>query len=247
MTQRVDSIFVAVGRNAAKHVFLGQGHEIKMKSSTNVIHSINELCAHIDAKLHGNDLLVVGVCGMAGSGKSTLCKQMVQDAHFDAVRLDCDQFSSHSLSERRALIAEATRSGDHQQIEFIENPLNWYAYADIISALSDLRSNRAHTYNRAWNRETGELNGLYHLRAPIDRPAVVLCDCIYLLHPVIRNEMDLVILVETAEDIVTERGLKRSKGDVSRATYMETLRRKYSVPYFATFGAEADIIYKGDT
>ncbi|MBC2860046.1 hypothetical protein [Stappia sp. 28M-7] len=215
-----------------------------MKTSINAVHSPADLCAHIAARLHDKDLLVVGVCGMAGSGKSTLCDQIAEIASFDAVRLDCDQFSSHSLAERQTLIEEATKSGNPQQIEAIENPLNWYAFGDILSALDDLKSNRIHTYNRAWNRQTGELNGQYCLTVPTGRPAVVLCDCIYLLHPAVRNELDLMVLVEAPEDILVERGRRRSRGDLSRANHMESLRRKYSVPYFKTFGGTADIVYR---
>ncbi len=172
---------------------------------------------------------------------------MVGMLRSNVVRLDCDQFSSHSYMERQGRIAKATSSGNPEWIEREENPKNWYAFDDIISALRDLKSKRTHTYDRAWNRQTGELDERYEVALDGDGPSIILCDCIYLLHPPIRAALDVAILVETDAEIVTERGRLRSKGDTGRASYMESLRQKYSVPYFETFGRHANIRYKGES
>ncbi|ATN33538.1 hypothetical protein ACO34A_06920 [Rhizobium sp. ACO-34A] len=184
---------------------------------------------------------------MAGSGKTTLCGQIIAASSVNAVRLDCDRFSTHSHTERQALIAEARRSGIAEHMAFIENPMNWYSFDHILAALDDLKNKRIHTHDRAWNRETGELDGRYQVRIAEDGPALILCDCIYLLHPAVRTALDLVVLVETPAEIVAERGLQRSKGDAARAAVMESLRRTYSVPYFETFGSRADIVYQAET
>ncbi|MDX3925321.1 MAG: AAA family ATPase [Shinella sp.] len=215
-----------------------------MQSKIAVIHSVEELSRHISARLNGTDAVVVGVCGMAGSGKTTLCNKMIDTLPLNAVRLDCDQFSSRSYAQRQTLIEDATKSGIPQQIEFAENPKHWYCFKDIIAALHDLKTNRIHIHDRAWNRQTGELTGRYRIALAGDGPSVILCDCIYLLHPPIRAELDIAIMVETPEELVTERGLQRSKGDVSRAAYMERLRQRYTVPYFQALRDQVDIAYQ---
>ncbi|KJF66928.1 hypothetical protein RS75_14950 [Rhizobium nepotum 39/7] len=73
---------------------------------------------------------------------------------------------------------------------------------------------------------------------------MILCDSIYLLHHPIRAELDLAILADSPEEVITERGLKRSNGDTTRAAYVERLRRSYSVPYFAALRHQADLVYR---
>ena len=208
------------------------------------IQTVDEVISRVAASLKGTEVFVIGICGMAGSGKTTICNKILETCPFNAVRLDCDQFSSHSYAERKELIEDAVAAGVRQRIEFEENPKNWYSYQDIISALHSLKSNRIHTFDRAWNKQTGELDAHYQLALPGNGPSMILCDSIYLLHHPIRSELDLVILVDTPEEVITERGLQRSKGDTTRAAYMERLRRLYSVPYFAALRHHADLVYK---
>ncbi|MBN9668916.1 hypothetical protein [Roseibium aggregatum] len=215
-----------------------------MQANTAAVRSAEELVRHLEAKVCGTEVLVVGVCGVAGAGKTTLCHQLVEACSFDAVRLDCDRFSSLSHAERQARIREAKAEGNRDRIELTENPRNWYSFTDIIAAIRDLRSCRVHTSHRAWNKKTGELDDTYQVTLAEAGPSMLFCDCIYLLHPAIRTELDVAVLVDTPGSLVAERGLLRSKGNSALAAYGETLRRKYSVPYFKTFGGHADLIYR---
>ncbi|WP_428700323.1 AAA family ATPase [Stappia sp.] len=76
-----------------------------------VLRSVAEAVAFLHARLHGAGLLVAGICGPAGAGKTTLCTALAGAAPFPLVRLDCDAFSRHGRADRQAHIAEAVASG----------------------------------------------------------------------------------------------------------------------------------------
>lgn len=189
-----------------------------------------------------NGTIVVGVCGHAGAGKSTLCRKFIDLASVPTIRLNCDLFSAHGYHERQDLIATARASGDQAKIDAIENPRDWYAYDAIAAAISDLRQTGSHSYRRAWNNETGELDGSYDLTLPDQRPAIILCDSIYLLHPPIRQAMDITLRVDAAANVLDQRGLVRSKGDAERAQHHKAMRERFAAPYFDQYGWLADIV-----
>lgn len=120
--------------------------------------------------------------------------------------------------------------------------MNWYAWEAIETALFDIRANGRFTYPHGWNRKTGELDQDYSITLPAHEPAVLLCDCIYLLQQPVRNWLDAVILVDTPLSVTLARGQARSK-DPARAAYMERLTRTYAMPYFAIHKAPADLVY----
>ena len=119
--------------------------------------------------------------------------------------------------------------------------MKWYAWEAIETALHGIRTRGSFTYPHGWNRKTGELDEAYSITLPASEPAVLLCDCIYLLHQPVRTWLDAVILVDTPLSVTLERGQTRSK-DPARAEYMEHLARAYTVPYFDKHRAAADLV-----
>jgi uridine kinase len=202
-----------------------------------------DLAAWLRSKAGTGRLLSVGVCGFPGAGKTTLCKSLSSADPDHFVRFECDRFSRHSYLEREDRIARALRTGNRSDSE--ENPLSWYAWNDIEAALAGLRSNGSFVYPHGWNRKTGELDEPYTIALPPARPAVLLCDCIHLLHSPVRGWFDAMILVDTPLDLTLKRGRKRS-GDPARAAYMEHLTRTYTVPYFAAHRAMADVLFSAE-
>lgn len=210
-----------------------------------IIQSLEELLGLLEDRMQqAEDVLVLGVCGLGGAGKTTLCRQIIARCRHPAVHLDCDRFSRHSFRQRRMLIAEALASGLPERVAMEENPCNWYAFDAIGAALRDLRSSRQHTCTRAWNKRTGELDDEYHIVLPPDVPSVILCDCIYLLHDPMPAALDVALLVDTPLAMITERGRARSKGDDARAADMERLMRTYAIPYFSKYARTADWVLR---
>lgn len=182
---------------------------------------------------------LVGVCGYAGVGKTTLCRQMTAALPHFVFHLNCDRFSTFSRPERKRRIDLAVASGDPVRAEAEENPRNWYDWAAISMALQSLREKRAFERDRAWNNENGLLDARYGLSLPPFGPAVVLCDCIYLLHDPVRQWFDLMLLVQASAAAVDERRLRRSgdKADLAKAR-----RDRFEGPYFEAYGSRADCI-----
>lgn len=206
---------------------------------------ILDLVRTLERYVAKNGTLVVGVCGHAGAGKSTLCKDFIEHATIPTIRLNCDLFSTHGSRDRLELIAAARATCDQDKIDAVENPLDWYAYDAIAAAISDLRLTGLHSYKSAWNSETGELDGSYDVSLPDQRPAIILCDGIYLLHPPIRQALDITVRVDATTDVLDQRGLARSKGDIERAQQHRAMRERFAVPYFDLYGWLADIVIDG--
>ncbi|WP_417415019.1 hypothetical protein [Hoeflea sp.] len=202
------------------------------------------LLAWLKSKSAPDRPVIIGVCGYPGAGKTTLCKAMATDPETPIFHFDCDRFSKLNFMERETHIARAL-TGDTPD-ETAENRLNWYAWGAIEAALDGIRTRGCFTYPHGWNRTTGELDQAYGITLPAHEPAVLLCDCIYLLHPPVRDWLDAVVLVDTPLSVTLARGQTRSK-DPARAAYMERLTRTYTVPYFAAHGAAADLIFAGET
>lgn len=216
------------------------------RSSPPVLRSVTEAAAFLHARLHGTDLLVAGICGPAGAGKTSLCAALAEAAPFPLVRLDCDAFSRHGHADRQAHIAEAVASGEAARIREAEDPCNWYAFGAIGRALRDLRGTGHHTNPRTWNRRTGELDASYRIALPGARPAVVLCDGIYLLHAPVRAALDVALMVEAPAELRAARGQVRSKDDATRAALMQRLAETYEQPYFDRHGGTADAVLRLD-
>lgn len=207
------------------------------------IQNIDTLAIWIRARVASDRPAIVGVCGYPGAGKTTLCKSLIAACPGIFFHLECDRFSRHSLADRNSLVGRANSKNDTR--DAVENPQNWYAWEAIQAALAGIRDHGSFAYPHGWNRKTGELDETYAISLPRRQPVVLLCDCIYLLHPPVRGWLDAAILVDTPLDLTLERGQSRSK-DSARAAYMERLARTYTTPYLAAHGAAADVLFSPD-
>ena len=149
-----------------------------------------------------------------------------------------DRLSDRSRKPRR-LSTEAYGTSPKAE----ENPIHWYAWDAIGTALGSLRTTRTFTYEYGWNRQSGELDEDYTFSLPPAGPALVLCDCIYLLHSPVRRWFDATVYVDAPFELTIERGRERSM-DAARISYMERLHRTYSKPYFSKYSSSADWVYR---
>ncbi|QEW18795.1 hypothetical protein LA6_000970 [Marinibacterium anthonyi] len=201
---------------------------------------MGQLRAAVDVLCAQRDITVLGVCGMAGAGKTTLCRMLLAERPGRAAHLECDLFSTRSHADRQARIARARATGDAQAIHAEENPQAWYDWAAIGRAIRGLRQDRACRWHHAWNRQTGELDAPLSVTLPRTGPALLLCDCIYLLHDPVRGWMDGLLLVQAPDAVIANRR-------AGRAGAPEALRRardrqeRFERPYFDRYTARADL------
>ncbi|MUO43013.1 hypothetical protein [Agrobacterium vitis] len=207
-----------------------------------VIESLAGLVDRMVSEYVSDQVRIIGVAGFSGSGKTTLCRRIVESLQGRAHHLDCDRFSAYSYSERQSRLDCAARSGDPAVMSAEENPRHWYAWDALADAVSSLRDSRMFAYDRAWNKNTGMLDGNYAIALPSEGPALVLCDCIYLLHPPVRQWFDTTVYVDVPFSLTVDRGLLRAPNS-QRAAYMERLHRTYSLPYFEEHARNADWVY----
>ncbi|KAB0539107.1 uridine kinase [Pseudochrobactrum saccharolyticum] len=212
-----------------------------------IIRTIDELRQRFESEAANKNILVAGICGLAGAGKTTLCRQLTAISGFNIVHLSCDRFSSHSYADRQASIESAYASGITEHIAFAENPQNWYAYDDIIAAIHALRAHGHYSYNRAWNGKTGNLDEHYNITLSENAPSIVLCDGIYLLHEPISTALDIIILVDTPVEVTVQRGQKRVNDNTDHFMSMERLRQTYTMPYFEALSGHADILFQPES
>lgn len=211
------------------------------------IRTIDELRQRLESEAANKSVIIAGICGLAGAGKTTLYRQLTAISGFNIVHLSCNRFSSHSHADRQASIESAYASGITEHIAFAENPQNWYAHDDIVTAIHGLRANGYYSYNRAWNGKTGDLDGHYNIALSENTPSIVLCDGIYLLHKPVRTALDLTILVDAPVEVTVQRGHKRSNGNTDHFMSMERLRQTYTMPYFEALSGHADILFQPES
>lgn len=132
--------------------------------------------------------IVVGVSGYAGSGKSTLVRDVVE-RRSDMVRLRGDDFLDPSRSHRR--------SPDWDGVE---------RERLVQEVLAPFREQRAGVFRRFdWSRRVlGEPE-------PIPEAEVLIIDLIGLFHPDALASLDLTIWVDVPLEVARERGMARDR------------------------------------
>lgn len=198
----------------------------------------------LGASRQAKNLLVIGVCGFAGAGKTTLCRALSQAWPHRFLWLECDLLSALSYWDRTARIEQARASGDPACLEAEENPVNWYDWYGIKTAIQGLRQRGQFETHRAWNQKSGELDAFYAVqRRADDCPVTILCDCIFLLHAPVRHWLDATVLIESAQKSQKSRRALRAKNADAELAAMQRYER-FELPYFQRHRCNADVVFQ---
>lgn len=200
---------------------------------------MNELHKLIAELLQKKKRPILFICGLGGSGKTTLAKQIENQADVPCIAVHSDWWAKYSTVERKRRIKAALDSGDPKRIEQEENPQNWYEMWKTLSTdLQTLQSTGRLTLHNAWNQKTGEKNLTVELEVPEN--GLIIFDGIYLLHSEIAHVADFIILLDVPPEICRkrseERDSHRSSGEY--LAYKAMLLQKYDVPYFKKYKDE---------
>lgn len=184
---------------------------------------------------------VVGVCGLGGAGKSTLCREIAQQADYPCAVFEIDWYLTHTSQARRASILGAlSEQGD--ELEFWRNPTNWYDWSLLTSDLEGLRDTGKFARSELWRQSSGEKDLTQTIA--LASPGIILCEGIYLLHETIRPLFDYMFLLESDSQTALARSASRDSHrnpDRYRA-FKESVTRDFDIPYFSRFGASADAV-----
>jgi|GEM_PF-2103180 len=152
---------------------------------------------------------VIGVCGLGGSGKTTLCKKAVEKFPDRITVFEIDWYASPS-DERRNTILNLIADNNFKELEFWEQPINWYNWDSLTSDLETLTNKKSLTVWNAWDQDTGLCNKKIELTINTE-PHILLVEGIYLLHKPIRNLLNYVYMIDVDIETTIERAESRDE------------------------------------
>lgn len=197
----------------------------------------------VEALLADGGILTFGVCGLGGTGKSTLCRALAKHYAPNVLLVETDWYLTLSSSARKSAVLTALQRRDVADIERWSDPSAWYDWDAFICDLDHLRTAGELHLNAAWRQSTGEKDLTVNLRVSNPSRTVLVFDGIYLLHPPIRGLLDQVMLLEDSAEAARVRAEGRDAHRVESAylQFKADVARSFDVPYFERLSASADI------
>ena len=185
--------------------------------------------------------LVVGLCGRAGSGKSTFARWLSESLGRTGVECrvyEGDWRFRHDSETRRRKIERHSREGLISYVYAIHQ-FGWWDFDEIHNDLARLRSGAQLEITDAYNRSTGRRDARIFL-PPLDR-GVILFENAILGATTILNGLDVIAFLNTPDRVCLERCLDR---DGDRRSLPELLARylvtSYSENLFLHMPSAAD-------
>lgn len=170
---------------------------------------------------------VVGVCGRAGAGKTTLVQKIssfLAEVHVENVVYSGDWHFILDSNERRNWLRETWRVGMDAYLNAI-NQFSWWNFAEIYRDLVALQSGQKIRHVNAYDRTTGTKTAEITL-GPIDRGVILYENCIL---GKLENIpfFDIIVLVNTPDQVCLGRMLskdakRRSVPDIATRYLMTT-------------------------
>ncbi len=206
---------------------------------------MNELNQLIKELLKKKERPILFICGLGGSGKTTLAKYIEKEAEVPCIAVHSDWWLKHPTAERKKRIKDALDSGDPSRIEQEENPQNWYGSWEVLASnLQQLQNTGILKLQNAWNQETGEKDSTVELSTP--KNGMIIFDGIYLLHPEISKVSDLTVFLDVPSEVCSKRSENRDnhRSSPEYLAYKTALLQKYDIPYFEKYRDRANFILK---
>jgi len=200
-----------------------------------------EIVAHVanafrSALRGGRERILVGVCGRAGAGKSTLARTLVQELRglgIDSICYAGDWKMSLDSMSRKAWIRQSWQDGVNAYLNAI-NQFNWWDFGAIREDLSRIMRGDSLTLRGAYDRGTGKQDLLVELPA-LDSGVVVFENAI-LGGVDDLSRFDMILLLNTSDRTCFERTLGK---DAARRSLPEIAARYLMTTYSENFFLES--------
>ena len=153
--------------------------------------------------------LLVGICGRAGAGKTTLANNIVnelQDQDVTTIMYSGDWRFILDSFERRKMLNEKWKAGIDAYM-YIINQLNWWDFNEIESDLDTITSNNPLSITNAYDRKTGIKDK--SIAIPKTKSSIVLYENCILGGVSILEKLDIIILLNTPDRICFERTINK--------------------------------------
>ena len=165
-----------------------------------------------EAAAEGRPRILAGVCGRAGSGKSTLVDRLAGDISargVPSISYSGDWRFALDSSERKKLLRQRSRGALGDYVRSL-NQFTWWDFAKIRKDLIALSSGKQIQLDKVYDRKSGRTERSMSV-GPIEKGVILYesailggLDCLELL--------DVVILLNTPDAVCLERTLRRDSG-----------------------------------
>jgi uridine kinase len=166
--------------------------------------------------------LLVGVCGRAGAGKTTMTNKIVEELNsheINSIAHSGDWRFKLDSQGRKKLFENKWREGINQY-SLAVNQFTWWDFDNILLDLDKLSKGQEITIKNAYDRLTGKKDLEINLFGGSER--IIFYECNILGGVEILEKLDLILLVNTPEDICFERIIKK---DLSRRSVADLASR----------------------
>jgi uridine kinase len=188
---------------------------------------ITETITNRISDISGRSLLV-GICGRAGAGKSTLAAKIkgeLEAAGIKSISYSGDWRFKLDSQGRKSMMAEKWLSGLDEYLRAI-NQFNWWDFEKISSDLDLLKSGQKVFLENIYDRETGKKDASLEIQG-IKEGVIFYENCI-LGGVEVLNDLDIVVLLNTPDDVCFSRLLAK---DLKRRSFPDMLARQLVTIY----------------
>lgn len=198
---------------------------------------------------------IIGVCGLPGSGKTTL-SQHLATCFDNATVVNSDNFCVLPTKVRKSFLSQALEAGDEARLRYLAcpthpsdnpyaNPISWYDWQALAECLEKLKKGQSVTRPNAWNQQTGECD-----KTTLYQPFTSICivDTIYLFEPALSGLIDYKVMIELEPELATSRERQRDahRSDFQYLTYKKIVTEFYCQPYLEKYRKDMDFVMKID-
>jgi len=169
--------------------------------------------------------VLIGICGRAGSGKSTLMKKIVEKLSISSAFYSGDWRFKLDSKQRKAWIEEKWLAGMSEYLKAI-NQFYWWDFEKIYQDLEALSKGDSIIIENAYDRTTGEKN----LRVNVSgvRDGIIFYENCVLGGTEILEKLDIIILLNVPDAVCLQRLVDK---DSSRRTLPEIVARYLITTY----------------
>ncbi len=198
---------------------------------------------------------VIGVCGLPGSGKSTLVARLSKAFPSRSLSINLDDFCIAPTPVRKWYLSAALEKEDRDALRALAqpedsklnpyaDPLTWYDWQQASLTLRRLKEGKAVVRENAWDQTTGLCNKTVQYSPPSGKNPIYIVDCVYLFENVLRPEIDVHVEIDmTAEESFRrEKARDSHRNSESYAAYKKMVTDIYCVPYLKKYRDKMDFI-----